>query len=98
MFPLPRVIHAMASDGLIFRFLASINPYTRTPLVATILSGLFAGKINYLSPFFPGHCYFQKIKFPKYRGFGRLTCGCAKQNILEIGEGQNRPDTCITAL
>ena len=26
MFPLPRVIYAMASDGLIFRFLARIHP------------------------------------------------------------------------
>jgi cationic amino acid transporter 3 len=39
MFPLPRVIYAMSNDGLIFKFLAKIHPKTKTPLVATILSG-----------------------------------------------------------
>ncbi|XP_064642631.1 high affinity cationic amino acid transporter 1-like [Lineus longissimus] len=48
MFPLPRVIYAMASDGLIFRFLASINPYTKTPVIATLLSGLFAASMALL--------------------------------------------------
>ncbi|XP_071946161.1 cationic amino acid transporter 2-like [Antedon mediterranea] len=43
MFPLPRVIYAMASDGIIFRFLARINSRTKTPVLATILSGVFAG-------------------------------------------------------
>lgn len=43
MFPLPRVLYAIASDGLIFRFLAKINERFRTPLISTILSGLFAG-------------------------------------------------------
>lgn len=42
MFPLPRVLYAIASDGLIFRFLARINERFRTPLISTILSGLFA--------------------------------------------------------
>lgn len=42
MFPLPRVLYAIASDGLIFRFLARINEHFRTPLISTILSGLFA--------------------------------------------------------
>jgi amino acid transporter len=43
MFPLPRVIYAMASDGMLFKFLANINERFKTPLIATILSGLFAG-------------------------------------------------------
>ena len=43
MFPLPRVLYAIASDGLIFRVLSKINPTFKTPLLATILSGLFAG-------------------------------------------------------
>ena len=49
MFPLPRVVYAMADDGLIFRFLASVNEKTKTPVIATmsmatlaaILAGLF---------------------------------------------------------
>ncbi|KAG7156530.1 High affinity cationic amino acid transporter 1-like, partial [Homarus americanus] len=43
MFPLPRVIYAMANDGLVFRFLAKIDTRFQTPLIATILSGLFSG-------------------------------------------------------
>ncbi|KAH9384504.1 hypothetical protein HPB48_026512 [Haemaphysalis longicornis] len=34
MFPLPRVLYAMGSDGLIFRFLATVHPRLRTPLIA----------------------------------------------------------------
>lgn len=44
MFPLPRVIYAMASDGLVFRTLASISKKFQTPTLATALSGLFAGE------------------------------------------------------
>ncbi|CAN7985290.1 unnamed protein product [Ixodes hexagonus] len=43
MFPLPRVLYAMGSDGLIFRFLAIVHPRLKTPLLATLLSGAFAG-------------------------------------------------------
>ncbi|XP_042892590.1 uncharacterized protein LOC122266776 isoform X2 [Penaeus japonicus] len=43
MFPLPRVIYAMADDGLLFRFLSKVNKKFKTPTIATILSGLFAG-------------------------------------------------------
>ncbi|XP_068083130.1 cationic amino acid transporter 2 isoform X2 [Anabrus simplex] len=42
MFPLPRVLYAMATDGLIFRFLARIHPRSQTPIIATLLSGLLA--------------------------------------------------------
>ncbi|XP_075977780.1 high affinity cationic amino acid transporter 1-like isoform X2 [Anticarsia gemmatalis] len=42
MFPLPRVLYAMGSDGVLFRSFAAINPKTKTPLFATIVSGLFA--------------------------------------------------------
>ncbi|XP_053205538.1 high affinity cationic amino acid transporter 1-like isoform X2 [Panonychus citri] len=43
MFPMPRVLYSMATDGLIFQFLAYVHPTTQTPLAATIASGLFAG-------------------------------------------------------
>ncbi|KAJ6645363.1 High affinity cationic amino acid transporter 1 [Pseudolycoriella hygida] len=43
MFPLPRVLYAMAQDGILFKVLKKIHPKTQTPIVATILSGLFAG-------------------------------------------------------
>ncbi|KAK9692477.1 C-terminus of AA-permease, partial [Popillia japonica] len=43
MFPLPRVVYAMASDGLIFRKFSSVNARTKTPMFATIISGILAG-------------------------------------------------------
>ncbi|XP_068204065.1 cationic amino acid transporter 2-like [Palaemon carinicauda] len=43
LLPLPRVIYAMADDGILFRSLAKINKRFRTPAVATIVSGVFAG-------------------------------------------------------
>lgn len=43
MFPLPRVLYSMASDGVIFRSLANVNQHTKTPIIATVISGIFAG-------------------------------------------------------
>lgn len=37
--PLPRVIWAMASDGLLFHFLSYIHPKYQTPFAATLFSG-----------------------------------------------------------
>ncbi|XP_062997787.1 cationic amino acid transporter 3 [Elgaria multicarinata webbii] len=42
MFPTPRVIYAMAEDGLLFRFLFRVHSRTKTPLVATVVSGIIA--------------------------------------------------------
>merc|ERR1719336_2347510 len=42
MFPLPRVVYAMASDGMVPRRLAKVHSSTRTPLTATLLSGCLA--------------------------------------------------------
>lgn len=44
MFPMPRVIWAMADDGLLFKFMAEISPRTKTPLIATLTSGIGAGE------------------------------------------------------
>ncbi|GFU54964.1 high affinity cationic amino acid transporter 1 [Nephila pilipes] len=43
MFPLPRILYAMANDGLIFKFLAKTHPKYKTPLIATYISGVFTG-------------------------------------------------------
>jgi amino acid transporter len=42
MYPLPRVLYAMASDGIIFRFLSKVHHRFQTPLFATLISGLLA--------------------------------------------------------
>ncbi|XP_077467280.1 high affinity cationic amino acid transporter 1-like [Stigmatopora argus] len=42
MFPMPRVVWAMAEDGLLFGFLRNVNERTKTPLVATVVSGVIA--------------------------------------------------------
>lgn len=44
IFPMPRVIYAMAEDGVLFKVLARINPKTMTPLIATMASGVVAGE------------------------------------------------------
>lgn len=41
---MPRVIFAMAEDGVLFKVLARINPKTKTPLIATMTSGVVAGE------------------------------------------------------
>uniref|UniRef100_A0A8C9QJ70 Solute carrier family 7 member 1 n=1 Tax=Spermophilus dauricus TaxID=99837 RepID=A0A8C9QJ70_SPEDA len=48
MFPMPRVIYAMAEDGLLFKFLAKINDRTKTPIVATLTSGAIAAVMAFL--------------------------------------------------
>ncbi|KAK6177452.1 hypothetical protein SNE40_015548 [Patella caerulea] len=43
MFPLPRILYAMATDNIIFKVLAQINDRFKTPLLATIITGIFSG-------------------------------------------------------
>ncbi|XP_076044114.1 uncharacterized protein LOC143027072 isoform X2 [Oratosquilla oratoria] len=43
MFPVPRIVYAMADDGLLFRCLSKINKRFKTPMIATYITGLFAG-------------------------------------------------------
>ncbi len=40
MYPMPRILYAIANDGLIFRFLSKVHNRFQTPLFATLISGL----------------------------------------------------------
>lgn len=42
MYSLPRVLYAMSSDGVLFRFMGRVNQKTKTPVIATLISGLFS--------------------------------------------------------
>lgn len=64
---MPRVIYAMAEDGLLFRVLARVHNGTHTPIVATVVSGVIAG--NKTKPHHPFWL------FPQVRSFHpSLTC------------------------
>ncbi|XP_072745256.1 cationic amino acid transporter 2-like isoform X1 [Anoplolepis gracilipes] len=43
MFPLPRVIYAMASDGLIFKWMGKVSSRFQTPFMGTLSAGLLTG-------------------------------------------------------
>lgn len=43
MFPLPRIVYAMSSDGLIFEWMGRIHPRFRTPLMGTFFVGTLTG-------------------------------------------------------
>lgn len=42
-FPLPRVIWAMANDGLLPKIFGRVSTYTQTPVISTVVSGVLAG-------------------------------------------------------
>ncbi|GAB5570169.1 cationic amino acid transporter 2 isoform X1 [Prionailurus iriomotensis] len=50
IFPMPRVIYAMAEDGLLFKCLAQINSKTKTPVIATLSSGAVAVLLGSMFP------------------------------------------------
>lgn len=57
IFYLPRVLYAMANDGLMFKFFAKINKKTKTTVSAIVIPGLISGKclLNHLQPRLGGY-------------------------------------------
>ncbi|KAK3926508.1 Cationic amino acid transporter 2 [Frankliniella fusca] len=43
MFPLPRILYSMSTDGILFKFLGHVNARTHTPVISTLLAGALAG-------------------------------------------------------
>ncbi|KAG5667935.1 hypothetical protein PVAND_015900 [Polypedilum vanderplanki] len=39
LFPMPRIFYAMGNDGVIFKVMKRVHPWTKTPLIATLIAG-----------------------------------------------------------
>ncbi|XP_074026557.1 cationic amino acid transporter 2 isoform X1 [Leptinotarsa decemlineata] len=63
MFPLPRIIYAMASDGLIFKPLGKVHSHFHTPLMGTIIAGTVTGILA---------CIFELNKLTEMMSIGTL--------------------------
>lgn len=48
MFPLPRILYAMAQDGLLFREFAVISRRFETPVVGTLCAAVLTGSFSAL--------------------------------------------------
>ncbi|KAJ8917726.1 hypothetical protein NQ315_005175 [Exocentrus adspersus] len=63
MFPLPRIIYAMANDGLLFKTLGKVHPTFHTPFMGTLIAGGIAGTLA---------CLFELTKLTEMMSIGTL--------------------------
>lgn len=49
MYPMPRIVYTMATDGLLFSPFAKVLPKFKTPWVSTLITGIFSGRLNFLT-------------------------------------------------
>ncbi|CAH2013747.1 unnamed protein product [Acanthoscelides obtectus] len=63
MFPLPRIIYAMASDGLLFKSLGKVHSHFQTPFIGTLIAGGLAGVLA---------CIFELTKLTEMMSIGTL--------------------------
>lgn len=47
MFPLPRIIYAIAADGLLFEVFSRIHPRFQTPFWGTLIAGILTGSSQF---------------------------------------------------
>ena len=66
MFPMPRVVYSISSDGLIFKFLSNVMEKVKTPAVATIVTGLLTGNFFVVKKFFYLKLLFLKLYLHQY--------------------------------
>jgi len=60
---MPRILMTMAQDGLMFSMFSIIHSRFKTPLLATLFSGLLAGKYtNTIVRFIFGMCNIQSVR------------------------------------
>ena len=43
LFPLPRILYSMSQDGLIPACFSKVNTRTESPIIATVVAGIFTG-------------------------------------------------------
>ncbi|KAK9877033.1 hypothetical protein WA026_016059 [Henosepilachna vigintioctopunctata] len=90
MFPLPRIIYAMASDGLIFKFLSKVHPKFHTPFMGTVIAGIITGILA---------CVFDLEKLTNMMSIGTLfaySMVAACVLVLRYSEEKSNKDYVIT--